>query len=176
MLRRLPSIFFDQPDNGRADDDAVRQTCHPGGLLRRGDAEADGAGNIRIAPDGLHNGCEVGFDLAPHAGHTERGYQIDEAFRFPGDPGNAVFGGGRDEGNQLQAEAAADGLEFFLFLIRDIRQNQSVHPDPAAGADKTLRPIGEHHVRIGHENHGHTHVTPQLFYKFKNLIRSDAAV
>lgn len=48
---RIGSLLLDLAHDGAADDDSVRGAGDLGGLLRRGDAEADDDGDARVAFD-----------------------------------------------------------------------------------------------------------------------------
>ena len=72
VLGRVLTVLRQQPDDGRADDRAVGEVGHLLRLLGRGDAKADGAGNICVFPHEGDDGGEVGLDLAALARDTER--------------------------------------------------------------------------------------------------------
>lgn len=68
----LPPVLCDAVDNGGTNDDAIGALSHFSGMGGRGDAEADGAGNLRIGlAHQLHHLGDVSGDLAAHSGDTK---------------------------------------------------------------------------------------------------------
>lgn len=79
LLRRGGAVLLQQLDDGRADNSAIGDACHLCGLLRGGDAKADGAGRLGVLPHHLYNGGKVGLDLAAGAGDAKAGHDIQKA-------------------------------------------------------------------------------------------------
>ena len=173
--RGVPAVLPHQLDDGAAHDGAVGETGHLLRLLRRGDAEAHGAGDGTGLPHQLHHGPDVRGDLAAGAGDTHGGDDVQEAAGLPGDHGDAVLGGGGHQGDQIQAVPLADGLELLLLLKGHVRQDEAVDANAGAGGDEPLRAVGEHHVGVGHEHHGDGDIFPQLPDHVEDLIRGNAA-
>ena len=48
--RGILPVLFQQLDDGRADDHAIGELCHPLGLFRRGDSKADGGWDMGVLP------------------------------------------------------------------------------------------------------------------------------
>ena len=72
LLRCGSAVLLQQLDDGRADNSAIGDACHLCGLLRGGDAKADGAGRLGVLPHRLYDGGKVGLDLAAGAGSLYR--------------------------------------------------------------------------------------------------------
>lgn len=115
-------------------------------LLRRGDAETDGTGHLGALADQCHNGIQICLDLVSGSGHAQTGYHIDESFCLGSDHGDPVFRGRRDHGDQVHTVLLTIWKKLLLFLIRNIRQDQSINADFLANRDEILRPIGIYHV------------------------------
>ena len=82
----------DKPDDGRAHDDSVGNGCHFCGLVRSGDAEADGTGNIRVFPDQGDHAAKVRGDGAAYSGNAEARNDVQKSGRLPGDqPGQEAY-------------------------------------------------------------------------------------
>lgn len=79
LLRCGSAVLLQQLDDGRADDGTIGDACHLCGLLRGGDAKADGAGRLGVLPHHLYNGGKVGFDLTAGAGDAKAGHDIQKA-------------------------------------------------------------------------------------------------
>ena len=58
-----------------------KPASEPDGLFRRGDAEADGAGHIRVFPHHLKNRRKVRLNLRADAGDAQAGDDIEKSFR-----------------------------------------------------------------------------------------------
>ena len=72
MLGRVLAVLGKELDDGGADDRAVGEVGHFLCLIGRGDAKADGAGNICVFPHEGDDGGKVGLDLAALACDAER--------------------------------------------------------------------------------------------------------
>ena len=110
--RGVLAVFLQNFDDGGADDGAIGNGGHFFGLLRRGDAESDRAGKRGILPDGFDDPCKIRCDFAAHPGDAEAGNKINKAFGFPGDHADPIPGGGRDQGDQIDAVLAAERKKF----------------------------------------------------------------
>ena len=173
MLRSLGTVLLQQLDNGRAHDHSVGQLGHLPGLLRSGDAKADGTGNLGVLPHCVHDRAQVGGDLAAGAGDPQAGHQIEEALRLPGNSGNAVLRCGGDEGNKVQAVGAAGCGKLLLLLVGDVGQDDAVHPNFCCPGQEAVGTVGEDHVGVGHEHQRDGYVLSQLLHQSKNLVRGD---
>lgn len=61
-------------------------------------------------------------------------------------------------------------VKLFLFLIWDIRQNESVNAYFLTCTDKLFCTVGVNHVCICHENHRDCDIFSQISHKVKNLV------
>ena len=177
MKNRLIKCYVPKElDDGGADDRAVGEVGHLLRLLGRGDAKADGAGNICVFPHEGDDGGEVGLDLTALARDAERRDDIEEALGLARDHRDAVFRRRCDEGDEVDAVLAARGKKFFLFLIRHVRQDEPVDANIAAVGQKALCAVGKDDIRIRHKNHGDRHAAPQLAHEIENLVGRYAAL
>jgi hypothetical protein len=81
----IRAVLFDELYNGAADDDAVGFLGDRCGLLRRRNAEADGARDVPGRFDAADHLAEVRDDLAAYASDAERRDDVDEALGLFGD-------------------------------------------------------------------------------------------
>ena len=174
LFRCGGAVLFQQLDDGRANDGTIGDACHLRGLLRGGDAEADGAGRLGVFPHHLHDGGKVGLDLTAGAGDAEAGHDIQKSLRLFGDHGDAVLGGGRDHGDEVHAVPAAEGGKLIFFLVRQVGQDHAVDADRRAGGEKALGPVGEHDIGVGHEHHRDGHIPAHLPDQIKDFVRGGA--
>ena len=91
VLGRVLTVLGEELDDGGADDRAVGEVGHLLRLLGRGDAKADGAGNVRTLLHKGNDGGEVGLDLAALARDAERRDNVEEALGLACDHRDAVF-------------------------------------------------------------------------------------
>ena len=71
-------MLGDELHNGAAHDDTVGQPCHVPGLLRGGDAKADGAGRLRLLPGQPDDLSNIAADLTSHARNAQGGHAVEE--------------------------------------------------------------------------------------------------
>ena len=171
----VSSVCCAELDNGASDDGAIGKICHFFCLLRSGDTEAYGTGDLFGSFYKRYHGSDIGSDGAPHTRHTEGRYAVDEAGGVFCDPGDAVLGGGGNERNEIQTIGFCHGIKFLLFLIRNIRKDQSIHTDFTGGFHKPFRTIGENHIGVCHENQRNVGFLSDSPDHIEDLIRGDAA-
>lgn len=116
-------------DDGTADDGTITDFGHGGGLLRGGNAKADGAGQAGILADQLHHGGNIRLDLAAGTGNAKGGNDVDKAAGLFCNHGNALLRGGGNQADEIQPILAAQAVKLFFFLIRHIGKDQAVHAD-----------------------------------------------
>ena len=131
------------------------------------------AGIWGVLPHSLHHGGQIRFDLASGTGHSERRDHIEKALCFPGNHGDPVLGGGRDEGDQSHPVPPAKRQKFLLLLKGQIGEDQSVDPRLPAGGEKALRSIGEHYIGVGHKNQRYCYITAQVPHQSEDLVCGD---
>ena len=141
MRRRFSPILFQNLYDCGSDDGTIGKTGHLTGLFRCGDAKTDRAGDPGVFPDGGNDRFQIGFDLTADSCHAQTGDHIYKALRFPGNPGDTVLRGGRDQGNQADIIFPAVRQKFLFLLKWQIRQDQAVNARLLTSADKTVRAI-----------------------------------
>ena len=127
-------------------------------------------GMSELAAHQLHHGADVRGDAAAHTRHAQAGHHVHKAAGLPGDHGDAMLRRGGNEGDEVKPVLAAQGRELLLLLKGHVGENQPVHADVPAGGEEFLRPVGEHHVGVGHEHHGHAHIPAQIPHQVKAAV------
>ena len=86
----LPAILLGQRNDGGTHNHSVGRMGQGGRLVRSGDAEAYGTGQVRVGLLGqADHPSHIGGDLPPHAGHPQGRDAVEEPLRLPGNHSDA---------------------------------------------------------------------------------------
>ena len=100
------TVRFDHLHNGRPYNHSVCVCADALCLLRLRDAKADSCRCAGIFPYDPDHRLKVCCDLRPDAGNPEGGYRIDKARSLPGNLSDALFGGRRDQRDDIPSAYA----------------------------------------------------------------------
>ena len=176
LRRCLRAVLRDDPHDRGSYDGSVRDVRAFGRLLGLRDAEADGAGDIRVRAHLPHDRRKVRLYLSSRAGHAQARHDIEETLRLLRDHRDTAGRCRRDQRDQLYAVFAAGRQKLLALLKRNVRKDQTVYSDLTAGFQETFRAVGKYHIGVRHEHHRDRHVLAQFTHKIKDLIGSYAAL
>lgn len=94
-------------------------------------------------------GGQIGLDLTAHPRHPHGGHHVEEAPGGPRDGLDPLLGGGRHQGNHVDAVRLRHPRHLVLFLVGQIGDDDAVHPRRLAPGEKRLVAVVKHRIEVG---------------------------